>query len=138
MKYNFQKVIKEKGLKITSARSAIFETLFKIKHPETAQEIHKKLKKNKINLVTLYRTLDSFEKRGLVRKVDLHKDAVYYELNMEHHHHIVCTKCGTVEDFKLYNMDLLTKKIIRKALNFRTINEHSLELFGVCNTCTEK
>jgi Fur family peroxide stress response transcriptional regulator len=129
-------VIKEKDLKITPARLAIFETLFKIKHPETAQEIYKKLKN--IDLVTLYRTLDSFEKRGLVRKVDLHKDAVYYEFNTEHHHHIVCTKCGTVEDFKLCNINLLTKKIIKNALNFKVINEHCLELFGICNACVNK
>jgi len=137
MKYNFTKGLKTKGLKVTPARLAIFETLFKIKHPETVQEIHKKLKKNKIDLVTLYRTLDSFEKMGLVRKVDLHKDAVYYELNMEHHHHIVCIKCGTIEDFKVCNIDLLTKKIIRKASNFKTINEHCLELFGICNACAD-
>jgi len=133
MKHDCKKELKTKGLKITPARLAILEALCKIDCPETAQNMRKKLKD--MDLVTLYRTLDAFEKKGLVVKVNLHKDAVCYELNREHHHHIVCTKCGAVEDFKLCNMDLLIKNIISKASNFNTVNEHNLELFGICNAC---
>ncbi len=135
MKYNLEKEIRIKGLKATPARLAILKVLFKIKHPLMLQDMHKNLKN--IDLVTLYRTLGSFEKNGLIRRVDLHKDAIYYELNIEHHHHIVCIKCGLVEDFKLCNINHLTKKIITKSLNFKKINEHSFELFGICNACVK-
>jgi Fe2+ or Zn2+ uptake regulation protein len=135
MQNNFSKEIKAKGLKITKARLAIFEILVKIKHPETVQNIYKKLKN--IDLVTLYRTIGSFEKNGLLRRVDLHKDSVYYEINTNHHHHIICKKCGAMEDFNICDINRLTKKITAKASQFKIINEHNFELFGMCNDCVK-
>jgi Fe2+ or Zn2+ uptake regulation protein len=133
MKQDFKKILRDAGLKNTGPRLAVIKTLSEIKHPETAQEIHKRLRK--LDLVTLYRTLASFEKSQIVKRVDLHKDAVYYEPNTNHHHHIICTDCGKLEDFELCDMNQLTKKIIAKASNFKNVSEHSLELFGICNTC---
>jgi len=135
MKTDFKKILNEAGLKNTIPRLRILQILFEIKHPETVEGIHKKLKKNKIDLVTLYRTLASFEKIHLVRRIDLHKDSICYELNINHHHHIICKDCGVVEDFELCDMTDLTKKIIAKASKFKNIQDHSLELFGVCNAC---
>ena len=96
---NFKKILRSAKLKKTTPRIAILKVLSKTKHPETTQEIYKKLKKTGIDLTTLYRTLASFEKSGLVRKVDLHKDTIYYESNLSHHHHIICTVCHKVVDF---------------------------------------
>jgi len=123
------------GLKSTGPRMTILEALLNIKHPETVGEIFKRLKKNKIDLVTLYRTLASFEKNKLVKRVDLHKDAIYYELNLEHHHHIVCTSCNKMEDFENTEIEKVLKQIALKSTKFRNIKEHSLELFGLCKEC---
>ncbi|MEI7709157.1 MAG: Fur family transcriptional regulator [bacterium] len=132
---DFKKILKDAGLKSTIPRLAILKILSELKNPMTAQEIHKKTKG--VDLVTLYRTLASFEEKQLVKKVNLQKDSVYYELNIDHHHHIVCTDCGTMEDFELCDMDRLTKKIVAKASNFKNIKEHVLELFGICNACAK-
>ena len=134
---DFKKILHEAGLKNTPPRMAILKTLSEIKVPETAQEMHKKLKNNKIDLVTLYRTLSSFEKNQLVKRVDLHKDAVYYELNLEHHHHIVCTSCNRMEDFENTEIEKVLKQVASKSTKFKNIKEHSLELFGVCNACVK-
>jgi Fur family ferric uptake transcriptional regulator len=134
---DFKKILNEVGLKNTSPRVTILKTLSEIKKPETVQEIHKTLKKHKIDLVTLYRTLASFEKYKLVKRVDLHKDAVYYELNLEHHHHIVCTSCNKIEDFENTEIEKVLKQIASKSAKFKNIKEHSLELFGLCNTCVK-
>jgi Fur family ferric uptake transcriptional regulator len=132
---NLKKILHNAKLKNTSPRLAVLEAMRDVKHPETAQEIHKRIKK--IDLVTLYRTLATFEKDHIVKRMDLHKDAVYYELNTDHHHHIVCTGCGKLEDFELCDVDYLTKKIVAKASSFKSIQEHSLELFGICNACVK-
>src|ERR1035437_7478344 len=116
---DFKKILHNAKLKSTSPRLVILKTLSEIKNPETAQEIHKRLKK--IDLVTLYRTLASFEKSQLVKRIDMHKDAGYYELNLDHHHHIICTDCGKLEDFELCDIDRLTKKIVAKASNFKSV-----------------
>ena len=130
---HFKKILHNAKLKSTNPRLAVLEVLSEIKRPETAQGIHKHLKK--IDLVTLYRTLASFEKSKLVKRIDMHKDAVCYELDTKHHHHIICTDCGKSEDFELCEMSHLTKKIATRSANFKNIQEHALELFGICNTC---
>ena len=135
--------LKEHGLKATAPRLAVLEALGgESGHaPRSAQDIHAALMKNAaakksgMDLVTVYRTLASFEKAGIVKRVDLRGDSVLYELNDEHHHHIVCTNCGTVEDFEMCDMEALTKKIAQKSKKFTTIREHTLELFGVCTQC---
>jgi len=136
-KESFNKILNDAGLKSTTPRLIVLKTISELKHPMTAKEIHKKLIKNKIDLVTLYRTLASFEKNQLVKRVNLQKEAVYYEFNKDHHYHIVCTDCGTMEDFELCEMDRLTKKIIAQATNFNSVREHALELFGLCNLCAK-
>jgi Fur family ferric uptake transcriptional regulator len=132
-----KKILQNAKLKNTASRAIILETLLNIKQPETAGEIYKRLRKNKIDLVTLYRTLASFEKNKLVKRVDLHKDAIYYELNLAHHHHIVCTSCEKVEDFENTEIEKVLKQISAKSVKFKNVREHSLELFGICNACVK-
>ena len=133
-KQDFEKILHNAKLKNTNPRLAVLEALSEIKHPETAQEIHKRLKK--VDLVTLYRTLTSFEEKQLVKRIDLHKEAIYYELNTDHHHHIVCIKCNAIEDFENSQIEKALVKIVKNSFKFKNVEKHSLELFGVCNTCT--
>ncbi len=138
--FDMSNVLKEKGYKNTPARMAILEIFYKNKLPLTANEIYTKLLKEKkikdINEATVYRTLSSFEKAEILKKIDLRKDSAYFELNNDHHHHIICTKCGMIEDFKeSFEIESLLKKIVNKSSKFRKIKEHSLELFGVCRVC---
>ncbi len=136
-KQDFKKILQQAGLKNTIPRLIILKTLFEIMHPETAQKIHKKLKNSKIDLVTLYRTLASFEKNQLVKRIDLHQDAIYYELDSDHHHHIVCTECNKLERFENPEIEKVLTQIVSKSAKFKNIKEHSLELFGVCNACVK-
>jgi len=131
---DFKKILNNAKLKSTEARIEILRALTEASRPETAQEIYKRIK-NKIDIVTLYRALTSFEKNKLVKKVNLQKDAVYYESNNDHHHHIVCSDCGIVEDFENKEIEKALGEIVRKSLKFKNIKEHSLELFGFCKTC---
>lgn len=130
-------ILQDASLKSTAPRLAILESLAKTKKPTSAQELHKALAKKGIDLVTIYRTLASFEKAALVKRLDLRKDAVFYELSGTHHHHIVCTSCGDMEDFETCDMESLSKKIAGKAKKFKAVSQHSLELFGVCTACSK-
>ncbi len=131
---DFKKILKGAKLKATAPRLSILKILSIIKEPATAVELHKKIGRNKIDLVTLYRTLAVFEKSGILRRVDLHKDAVFYEINKDHHHHIVCTNCDKIEDFENREIEKIIGKIAKKS-TFKSIKNHSLELFGVCKSC---
>ncbi len=133
VKDNFKKILRDAGLKSTTPRLTVLNVISEIKHPVTAQEIHKKM--NNLDLVTLYRTLASFEENQLIKKINLKKDAVYYEYNNDHHHHIICTNCSKVEDFENTEIEKVLGEILRKSSKFKKIKEHSLELFGLCVKC---
>lgn len=131
-------ILKKHDLKATAPRTALLSLLADKHAPMSAQDLHAKLPKTApIDLVTVYRALESFQKAGIVKRVDLRTDSVLYELNDEHHHHIVCTECGLVEDFEMCDIELSVEKIARKSSGFASVRDHSLELFGVCNTCVK-
>ena len=132
-----QQILVENTLKVTPPRLAILDVFSEDCKPINAEYIFDKLKKKNINLVTIYRTLSSFEKAGILKRVDLHKDAVYYELGNHHHHHIVCTLCGAVESFDDCDIKVLSKKVLNHSTKFKKINQHSLEFFGVCKVCDD-
>lgn len=132
--------LKEKGYKITSARIIILEIFLKNKIPLSANDVFKKITKDKkikdINEATVYRTISSFENDGILKKIDLRKESTYFELNSDHHHHIVCVKCGNIEDFEeSREVEKILNKIIKYSTKFETIKDHSLELFGICKVC---
>jgi len=132
---NIKKQFKIMGLKITPARLVILEAFSDKCHPLSAEDIYKKIRKNEIDLVTVYRTLISFEKVGILRKVDLHKGSQFYEINKHHHHHVICNKCGFIEELDGCNIEKYTSKISSKLSNFNIIKDHSLEFFGLCKKC---
>jgi len=87
-------MLKNTGLKNTVPRLAVLKRLAMWSVRKPRKRYLKKLE-NKIDLVTLYRTIASFEEKQLVKRIDLHKDSVYYELNLNHHHHIICRLWGS-------------------------------------------
>jgi len=110
-------------------------------HPLGAQEVAMSLPTLQasppINNVTIYRIIDSFKSNGLIREVNLRHGHLDYELieHQDDHHHIVCTKCGLVEDFYGCSATSMIRKVIKNSRKFATVNEHSVELFGLCKKC---
>ena len=137
MKKDYSLMLKKVGLKITPARQHILEAFSADCKPVNAEYIHERLKGKDINLVTIYRTLTSLEKVGILKRVDLRKGSVYYELADHHHHHVVCTECGKTESFEVCDVDKISQGVLRKSPLFETINQHSLELYGMCKSCSK-
>ena len=133
-------LLETKNLKKTSIRIAVLDIFNRTKIPLDAKGLWEKLKKEKTlknaNEVTVYRTLAVFEEEGILKRVDLRKDSVYFELKTEHHHHIVCTNCDMVEDFENLEIEKVLGRIAAKSSKFINIKDHSLELFGLCKTCS--
>ena len=129
-------VLKKAGLKITPTRKLVLGVFSTDCEPINAEFICNKLKSKDINLVTIYRNLSSFERSGIIARVDLRKESVYYELSNHHHHHVVCTKCGRTEGFEDCNVETISRNVLRRFPLFDTISQHSLELFGLCRPCS--
>jgi Fur family ferric uptake transcriptional regulator len=132
-------ILHKANLKATTPRLTVLKVFAGTHLPINADHIYQKVKRLGINEATVYRTLTSFEEAGIVKRVDLRKDSLYYELaSGHHHHHIVCTDCGTIEDFEACQIGKVSDKVLAQSSKFSVIKEHSLELFGTCNVCIKK
>jgi Fur family ferric uptake transcriptional regulator len=140
MSEELKNILKGKGQKATLARVSILDIFSKKKEHLNALMVYKELlkrhKTKDINEVTVYRTLASLEEANILRRVDLRKESVYFELQDEHHHHIVCTNCNSIEEFESEKIEEALEKIVTKSSRFRNIKEHSLQLFGLCVNCS--
>ena len=130
---SFSHLLRSKGYKATPARLAMLEIFARQEEPVNAEFIVGQLKKT--NEATVYRTLEAFERVGLIKKLDLRKGSAYYEFPRHHHHHIVCVHCGEVEDFDFCVLEKACAAAVLVSKKFARIKDHSFELFGVCNKC---
>ena len=132
--------IRNCGIRATQPRLRVLAFLQQSKYPQNVKGIVSGVGSMNIDQVTVYRILDMFKKAGLVVQVDFQQDCAYYELkDAKHdHHHIVCTECHRVEDFTGCDYAKLADKALRQVKGFAKVTHHSLELFGLCNSCHAK
>ena len=135
MKGDTNTLLKDSGLKITPARQIIFGAFLKSKKPLSVKELKSKLKN--MDEVTIYRNIEQLASVGLISRVAISNERAYFERVHEHHHHIVCTICGTLED--IHDCIVPTEALVlKKVKGFHKITSHSLEFFGVCKMCNNK
>lgn len=120
------------GLRNTPARLAILSILKEKNRPLDVLEIFE-LVKNKADLATVYRTLEVFYDSGLASKVEFREGKYRYELKKNHHHHLICTGCGRVEEVEGDFLKKMEDNIFRSK-KFK-VQSHSLEFFGLCANC---
>ena len=126
---------KKLGIKVTPQRIAIYKELADTdEHPST-ETIYKKILKYhpNISLTTVYRTLETFEKLGLVSVVNVLYNAARYDANLEPHHHLVCVVCKKVKDF--YDDSLANLNIPHKSLLEYRLLGYTIQLNGICSDC---
>lgn len=132
-----QKGLKSVGLKATLPRLKILE-LFENSDERhlSAEDVYKIMitTGEDVGLATVYRVLTQFEDAGLLIRHHFESGKAVFELNGgEHHDHIVCVKCGKVEEF----IDEEIERRQKEAAESRgfTMQEHSLMIYGVCADC---
>ena len=132
--------LSRKGIRATRPRLAIFDALLSKNAPINIRELSRDPLLKNIDSVTIYRTLELFEKEGLVRHVELGRREKHYEslLGRKDHHHVVCMSCKRVEDFTGCNYAALAPRALKQVSGFALITSHSFELFGLCVPCSKK
>lgn len=129
--------LKKAGLKVTLPRIKILQILesSETKHL-SAEDVYKALIEadEDVGLATVYRVLTQFETAGLVTRHHFEGGSSVFELStINHHDHIVCHSCGSVEEFFDEVIEQQQDKIAAK-YNFK-ITDHSLYLYGLCKDC---
>ncbi len=128
--------LREVDLKATPARLAALKVLESSDKPLDVATIKSILKKNGIDTdpATIFRMMNSFLSKGIVKGVNLKESKQRYEYSArKEHHHLLCDNCGLIEDISDCNINTWKKELMRKK-GF-IVKHHSLEFFGLCRKC---
>ncbi|MEW5011909.1 MAG: ferric iron uptake transcriptional regulator [Cycloclasticus sp.] len=133
------KDIRAAGLKVTLPRLKILDMLEGSENRHlSAEEMYRALLEEgeEIGLATVYRVLTQFESAGLVKRHHFEGGSSVFELNQgEHHDHILCVKCGKVDEF--YDEVIEQRQsAIAKEKGYK-MTDHSLYIYGECSACAE-
>ena len=129
--------LRKAGLKVTLPRMKILDILEQTSsRHQSAEDVYKALLETgeDIGLATVYRVLTQFEAAGLVNRHHFEGGHSVFELNEgSHHDHILCVKCGKVDEF---NDDTIEQrqKVIAAELGYE-LTDHCLYMYGICKSC---
>jgi Fur family ferric uptake transcriptional regulator len=129
--------LRKVGLKVTLPRVKILDILESgSSRHQSAEDVYKALLDTgeEIGLATVYRVLTQFETAGLVTRHHFDEGHSVFELNEgSHHDHILCVKCGKVDEFVDEMIEQRQKDIASK-LGYE-MTDHCLYMYGICSKC---
>jgi len=133
-------ILRQRGFKLTPQRRAVISAIASNHDHLTPAEIHERVRREHpgIGLVTVYRTLDILAGLGLICEVHSGGNCRSYLMRRpsEHHHHLICSGCGTVSDFTDCDLSELQSRLAQKT-GFE-IEGHLLEFSGRCRNCRSR
>ncbi len=133
-----ENLLNSADLRRTGPRAAILSVLLQAGKPLTQGQIAANLADAVPNKVTVYRTLESFCKAGLVHKAFMHKRAWHFELadrctESQCHPHFACKKCGVISC--LVGLSVSIVEGLKKGF---VIHRQQVRLEGLCPRCVGK
>lgn len=126
------------GCRITHSRKVIVNLLIQSDRALGPIEIYDLARKEypALGLVTVYRTLEKLEELGLIQRVHMPDGCHRYLKSAQGHEHLLlCTKCGKTVTFSGDDLNQLNTSVSQKT-GF-VIQDHWLQLFGLCPKCQE-
>lgn len=127
--------LRERGMRVTSQRIVVHRALRELHRHVTADELLEEVTERLPNvaLPTIYATLELFVQLGLARRVQ-RAGTTLFDPRTDPHHHLVCTRCGSIEDVE---SDLNTAALERAARRQGFDHERvEAVVHGVCRTCS--
>lgn len=128
--------LKGQGVRVTQARRGVFEALRGATTPLSAAQLDAALRAAgaSIDLVTVYRTLDTLERCGLVTRVDRLQEGWRYAVReKDHHHSITCSECGSISPLDACDLEPVEHALATRT-GFANVH-HSLQFYGLCPKC---
>src|SRR5690554_1393702 len=130
--------LSQRGYRITRQRRVVVEAILETPCPKHAEEVFSKCKEldSSISFPTIYRTLGRLVEMGVVRKVYYGQDRSWFEpvqqSGAQHHHHLICSRCGAKVPFDACPKDIIRQQAVRN--DFKVLG-HKFEIMGICKEC---
>lgn len=125
------------GLKATAPRIKILRIFQEGRQRHrSAEEVYQTLLEEgaDIGLATVYRVLMQFVQAGLLLRTHFETGKAVFELNEgDHHDHLVCLRCGRVEEF--LDPEIEGRQQAIAAERGYRLQAHALALYGLCSDC---
>ena len=131
--------LKQRGVRLTRQRQLLLDLIDKSGQHLYAERLFQMAKEKdaKLNRVTVYRTLKMLKNGGLVDELDLMHyggDQHYYETRLKQEHaHVICLRCGRVEEFFGEPLNKLRRQI-ESHFGFQILLART-EVGGYCSHC---
>jgi Fur family transcriptional regulator, ferric uptake regulator len=130
--------LKRRGLRNGGARRSVIELLAEQDCCLTAQEIFDRLRTSgrTVGIASVYRVLELLGSEGLVQRIDLGSGISRYEPMLsggDHHHHLVCDRCGKVEAFEDDDLETALERL--EETSGYAVAGHDVVLHGACAAC---
>ena len=127
------------GYRASAPRAAVIDALAELRCSVTAREIAELLERrgNGVGIASIYRTLELLDRLRLVQRFDVGEGVARYEPadpDGEHHHHLVCDRCGNVTAFEDEALERAIRNLSRR-VDF-AIDAHDVTLRGECPACS--
>ena len=93
-------LLRDRRLRVTLPRLLVHRHVRRARAHVTPEQVHSSLASEHPGLspATIYATLDLLDELGLVRRVSTPRGYTVYDARTDAHHHLVCRRCGRVED----------------------------------------
>ncbi len=133
----FKKYLKQKGLKQTTQREVVLKLFLESPKHLSVDELSRRVRESDpgIGHSTVYRTLKLLAGCGLALESQFLYGRTCFEpaWGVEPHHHLICTRCGTISEFRDPLIGAVRDKIC-KGLDFKPEADR-MEVYGVCSDC---
>lgn len=122
------------GVRATAQRRAVLRAVGEARGSFTVAELHERARRlePRLGLATTYRTLELLRATGGVHPLLGEGRSAYVRCRPEHHHHLVCTSCGGVEETELCAAPSASE--LRRRHGFVPA-AHELDIYGTCRLC---
>jgi len=121
--------------KLTTQRKAILELINGSNRHWDAEALSYELIKSgiSIGIATVYRGLSALDEAGLIQSIQLKNKKRYERADKQHHDHLVCVECGSIDEFANPAIEALQQQVV-SGRKF-TMTGHQLIIFGLCAKC---
>ena len=128
----------DNNLKHTKQREAILEVFLETQGHITSEDLFRKARElyPHIGHTTVYRTMKILCDAGLASERYFDNGATRYEIEQEHHDHLVCVRCGKIIEFECSMIEEAQEDIVKR-YGFHLLR-HRHELYGYCTDCQQE
>ena len=125
-------------MRVTPQKLAVFEVLQRDNYHPTPDMVFAEVRKQHpmVSLGTVYQILDQFAQIGVARRIFSGGSRQRFDGKRSPHAHLVCERCGRIDDIEDRSFETLTARFARK-FDFQ-IRDHYFEFSGSCAGCSTR